>query len=29
MKQCDSLSKSIDWNKAKANRPVKEVSVTV
>lgn len=29
MRKCDTLSKSIDWNKAKANRPVKEVSVTL
>jgi len=29
MKMCDTLSKSIDMEKAKANRPAKEVSVTL
>jgi len=29
MQKCDALSKGVDWNRAKQNRPVKEVSVTL
>jgi len=29
MKKCDTLSKSVDWNSAKARRPAKEVTVNL